>query len=337
LTHADLGYNDENLAVVHMGRGRHDAEVEALKNELADESSIERAATKDFGQSSTVAKINNQQNEIGFAISWIDDNFLPAVEIPIVQGRNFSPAFPNDGKQSVIINESFVQEAGWGTSTGKDPIGQIIDYGDQQLTVVGVVKDYHFQSLKEKISPLLFKKGSGDLWVKIKPDQIPQALAAIQKAYERVVPFRPLDYDFMNTVNERNYAEEAKWKQMITIGAILSIFISCIGLFGLAMLSIQRRTKEIGIRKVLGAAVSDIVFLLSNDFLKLIVLAFLIAIPLGYYAVDRWLQNFAYQIDLSWWIFALAGGATLVVALVTISFQSVKAAIANPVNSLRNE
>jgi putative ABC transport system permease protein len=124
---------------------------------------------------------------------------------------------------------------------------------------------------------------------------------------------------------------------MITIGAILSIFISCMGLFGLAMLSIQRRTKEIGIRKVLGAAVSDIVFLLSNDFLKLIILAFLIAIPIGYYAVDRWLQNFAYQIDLSWWIFALAGGTTLVVALATISFQSVKAAIANPVDSLRNE
>ncbi len=337
LTHADLGYNDENVVVVHLGRGRHDAAVEAMKNELAKSPSIELTATKDFGQSFTVAKVNNPEKEIGFAISWIDENFLPALQIPIVQGRNFSQEFPADATQSVIINETFAREAGWSPSSGKDPIGQVINFSDQQLTVVGVVKDYHFASLKEKIGPLLFKKGSGDVWVKIKPSQIPQGLEAIQKAYQQVVPFRPLDYEFMNTVNERNYEAEAKWKQMITIGAVLSIFISCMGLFGLAMLSIQRRTKEIGIRKVLGAAVSDIVLLLSNDFLKLVILAFLIAIPLGYYAVNRWLEDFAYRINVAWWLFALAGVLVVLVALITISFQAVKAALANPVDSLKNE
>ncbi len=337
LTQADLGYSDENLAVVHLGRGRHDTEIEALKNELANKPSIEMAATKDFGQNYTIAKVNNKEKELGFAISWIDENFLPALQIPIVQGRNFSQDFPSDATQSVIINETFAREAGWGPSSGKEAVGQVIDFFDQQLTVVGVVKDYHFTSLKEKIGPLLFKKGTGDLWVKIKPDQLPQAMAAIQKAYEQVIPFRPFAYDFMDTINERNYEAEAKWKQMITIGAILSVFISCMGLFGLAMLSIQRRTKEIGIRKVLGAAVSDIVFLLSNDFLKLVALSLLVAIPLGYFAINRWLENFAYRIELAWWIFTLAGTIAVLMAFITVSFQSVKAAVANPVDSLRNE
>nr|WKN38847.1 ABC transporter permease [Tunicatimonas sp. TK19036] len=337
LIQKDLGYNNDDLAVVYLGRGRHDAIVEALKNDLAQEPSIDMISTRSGGPNYTVAKANNKEQEIEFAISWVDENFLPALQIPLMQGRNFSPEYTTDSSQSVIVNESFVKEVGWGGASGKDPIGQELAYGDQPLTVVGVVKDYHFESLREKIGPLLLIKGSGDLWVKMQPDQLTQALKATQAAYEKVVPFRPFEYELLSTINERNYEAEAKWKQMITVGAGLSIFVSCMGLFGLAMLSIQRRTKEIGIRKVLGAAVSDIVFLLSHDFVKLIILAFLIAIPLGYYAVDQWLQNFAYQINLSWWIFALAGTVAIIVAVSTVSVQSVKAATANPVDSLRNE
>ena len=337
LTHADLGYNDKNVAIIHLGRGRHDATVDALKQALAKEPSIEIAATKDFGQNYTVAKVNNGEKEISFAISSIDENFLPALQIPIVKGRNFSEDYPADNTQSVIINETFAEQAGWEPSFGKDRIGQVIDYSDHKLVVVGVVKDYHFASLREKIGPLLFKKGSGDLWVKIKPNQIPQALAAVRKAYHEIVPFRPFDYDLMNTINERNYEAEAKWKQMIFISAILSIIISCMGMFALTMLSTQRRAKEIGIRKVLGAAVSNIVILLSLDFMKLVLIAFLLAVPLGYVAVQRWLEGFAYRISLGWWLFSLAGFMALLIALVTVSFQSVKAALLNPVECLKNE
>ncbi|HYH57446.1 MAG TPA: ABC transporter permease, partial [Anseongella sp.] len=283
------------------------------------------------------AKVNKGEKEVAFAISWIDGNFLPALGIPVLQGRNFSPDYPADSTRSVIVNETFAKEAGWTSAFGKDPVGQVIDYFGQQLTVVGMVKDYHFASLKEKIGPLLLRQGARDLWVKIKPGQTRQALAAIREAYGKVEPFRPFTFDFLNVVNERNYAAEAKWKQMITAGAVLSILISCMGLFGLAMLSIGRRTKEVGIRKVLGAAVGDIILLLSRDFMKLVLLAFLIAIPLGYYAVGRWLENFAYRIDLTWWIFGLAGLLAFTVALLTVSFQSVKAALMNPVKSLRSE
>jgi ABC-type antimicrobial peptide transport system permease subunit len=242
-----------------------------------------------------------------------------------------------DGKQSVIVNESFVNEAGWGSSSGNDPIGQIINYADQQLVVVGVAKDYHFRSLKEKIGPLLFKKGSGDLWVKIKPGQAPHALKTIQNAYKRIIPFRPFDYDFMNTINEQNYEAEEKWKQMITVGAALSIFIAGMGMFALMMLSVQRRGKEIGIRKVLGAAVSNIVVLLSMDFLKLVLIAFLLAIPVGYYAVQQWLEGFAYRIHLEWWYFIGAGLMAMMVAWSTIGLQTVKAARVNPTQYLKDE
>ena len=336
LTHADLGYNDKDVAIIHLGRGRHDSTVEALKQALAKEPSIEIAATKDFGQNYTVAKVNNDEKQMPFAISWIDENFLPALQIPIVRGRNFSEDFPADATQSVIINETFADQAGWGSSFGKDPIGQIIDYSDQKLVVVGVVKDYHFASLREKIGPLLFKKGSGDLWVKIKPNQIPQALDAVRKAYHDIAPFRPFDYDLMNTINERNYEAEAKWKQMIFISAILSIIISCMGMFALTMLSTQRRAKEIGIRKVLGAAVSNIVLLPSLDFMKLVLIAFSRG-PFGHFAIQRWLEGFAYRISLGWRLFSLAGFMALLIALITVSFQSVKAAIANPVECLKNE
>ena len=337
LTNKDLGYNDENLAIVHLGNGDYELELNSMKNDLAKDVSIENIAVKYFGQSGTIGKINNNETDIKFDISWIDEAFLPMAEIPLVEGRNFSTDFPNDKTQSVIINETFAKEAGWDALSQKNPIGQVINYRDEQLTVVGVIKDYHFRSLRESIRPLLFKNGSGDLWIKLKADQIPLGLDAVQKAYEKVFPFRPFHYDFMSTINERRYVVEAKWKEMITAGALLSIFISSMGLFGLAMLTIQRRTKEVGIRKVLGAKVTDIVTLISVDFVRLVIIAFVIAIPAGAYAINYWLQDFAYRIELSWWIFALPGFVALSIAIITISFQSVKAAIANPIDSLRNE
>jgi putative ABC transport system permease protein len=273
--------------------------------------------------------------EIEFAFSRIDENYLTALQIPLAKGRNFSKDFPADAENSIIVNEAFVREAGW-----KEPIGKKVfnvNANKQNLTVVGVVKDYHFLSLREKIQPQLFRLGSGDLWVKIKPGHIAHSLQAIEKAYRQVVPFRPFEYEFMDLVNERLYEQEAKWKQMITAGTLLTLFISCIGLFGLTILSAQRRTKEIGIRKVFGASAAQIVSIFSLDFLKLILLAILLASPVAWYAANQWLQSFAYQITISPWMFLLAGALAIVVAFATMSFQALKAALANPVKSLRNE
>jgi putative ABC transport system permease protein len=273
--------------------------------------------------------------EIGFAISWIDENYLPALQIPLVAGRNFSKDFPADAAQSILVNESFVREAGW-----QEPIGKTVfnvNGNQKNMTVIGVVKDHHYVSLKEKIGPQLFQLGAGDLWIKLQPDRIPQALQAIEKTYRHLLPLRPYEYAFLDSIHAQYYEEEAKWKQIITVGAVLTVFISCIGLFGLATLSMIQRNKEIGIRKVFGASAAQIVSLVSQDFIKLVCLAFLLAVPVAWYAIHVWLENFAYRVTISWEIFAFAGILALLIALLTISFQSIKAALANPVKVLRSE
>jgi putative ABC transport system permease protein len=206
---------------------------------------------------------------------------------------------------------------------------------------VGVVKDYHYGSVKEKIRPELFTAQPdmpfGRFMVRINPKNKPKTIAAIEQIYRRLSPYRPFKYDFMEDLNYKNYEAEAKWKQMITLAALLSIFVSCIGLFGLTTFSTEARTKEIGIRKVMGASVRSVVVLLSKDFLKLVFIAVAVASPLAYYGVEQWLNNFPYRVQVGWWIFALAGGLSLSIALLTISYQAIRAALMNPVESLKSE
>jgi len=256
-----------------------------------------------------------------------------------VQGRNFSKDFPSDSTHSVLVNEAFVKKAGW-----KNPIGQVVNFWyneGEKYTVVGVVKNYHFESLTREIGRQLFtmKPGNdyGTVFVKIKPGTETATLKYIEKAFKKLFPINPYTYTFKDEENFKSYAAEAKWKQIMLFGAILTIFISCIGLFGLSVLSAEKRTKEIGIRKVLGASVNALVLTLSKDFLSLVTLALLIAIPSSLWAANKWLQNYPYKISLGWQLFALSGLLVLIIALVTISFQSIKAAMANPVKNLRTE
>ena len=177
----------------------------------------------------------------------------------------------------------------------------------------------------------------GTYYIKIKPNTAAASLKWIQKTYQQFYPMSPYAYVFKNDENRKQYADVEKWKQIILFGAILTIFISCIGLFGLSVLSAEKRTKEIGIRKVLGASVQQIVTTLSTDFIKLVAIALIIATPLVYIAANKWLQNYPYRIEMSWWLFASAGILVMLIALFTVSFQSIKAAVANPVKSLRTE
>ena len=216
-----------------------------------------------------------------------------------------------------------------------------MDETKQEFTIIGVIKDYHFTSLKEKIAPELFTMNPymsyGEIWVKIEPDNIPEALYALQNTFRKLAPNFPYSYEFKDDINAKNYEAEEKWKLVISIASGLFIFISCMGLLGLVMLSIEHRTKEIGIRKVLGAAASKIVLLISKEFILLIAIASVIAIPAGYYFTNKWLQDFPYRITMGWWMFALAGVIAVLVAIVTVSFNGIKAAIASPVKSLRTE
>ncbi|HTQ66874.1 MAG TPA: ABC transporter permease [Puia sp.] len=335
LTKTDLGYDDNNLVIVNKNNLTH-TDAAIFKNELLKNPNIAGVSIKNAGEFGTGTK-NSTGSTIYFTNEIVDENYLPLLKIPFVVGRNFSTAFPADSAQAVIVNESFVKKANW-----KNPIGETINMlgsSNQTYHVIGVVKDYHFASLTKKITPQLFSMNGlyGTYYIRIKPNTAATSLKWIQKTYQQFYPMDPYSYILKNDENRKQYADVEKWKQIILFGAILTIFISCIGLFGLSVLSAEKRTKEIGIRKVLGASVQQIFRVLSIDFIKLVVIALIISSPLAYITAYKWLQNFPYRIAISWWLFASAGILVMLIALITISFQSIKAAIANPVNSLRTE
>ena len=335
LTKTDLGYDDNNLVLINKNALKP-ADAPVFKNELLRNPNIAGISVKNAGNWGSGTK-NAAGSTVYFAGETIDENYLPLLNIKLLAGRNFSTAFPADSTQSVIVNESFVKAANW-----KNPIGetlQILGSSNQVYHVIGVVKDYHFASLTKKITPQLFSMSGeyGTYYIKIKPNTAASSLRWIQKMFQQFYPMDPYAYVFKNDETRKQYADVEKWKQIILFGAVLTIFISCIGLFSLSILSVDKKTKEIGIRKVLGASVQQIATSLSTEFIKLVAMALIIASPLVYIAANKWLQNYPYRITISWWLFASAGVLVLLIAVMTISFQSIRAAIANPVKSLRSE
>jgi putative ABC transport system permease protein len=210
---------------------------------------------------------------------------------------------------------------------------------DKPRTIVGVVEDFNFLSLKENMDALVIAPNDDRrvVVIKLKPGNIPAALASIKEIYAKVAPVYPFEYSFLDQQFNTTYKNDIRQQTMLSIFSGLAIFIACLGLFGLASFTAAKRTKEIGVRKVLGSSVPNILLLLSKDMLKPVLLATVIAMPVGYYCMNKWLQNFAYRTTLHWWIFVLAAVLTFLIALFTISFKSLKAALANPVKSLRNE
>jgi putative ABC transport system permease protein len=337
LTHQDLGYNDKNVIVVETGQMTR-TQTDFFRNELLKNPDIQQVAPRQGGFWFTLAKVNVKQ-EINFAVDVIDHDYLPTFNIPIMQGRNFSKDFPSDSSQSVLVNEAFVKEAGW-----KNPIGQTVDFffNQHKYQVVGVVKDYHYSSLYEKIKPQMFstdpqRSDFGMLNIKIKPTNTPATLKYIEKIFKQLRPTRPYSYEFEDESNLKQYEKEAKWKQIITFSAILIMFISCIGLFGLATLSAEKRTKEIGIRKVLGASATVIVTMLTKDFLKLVLISVIISFPIAWVLANKFLEDYPYRIQLNGWMFGSVALALVFITILTISYQALKSAMANPVKSLRTE
>src|SRR6266498_4485676 len=337
LTRTDLGYDDSNIVVVKKDHIQH-SEAALFKTELLKNPNIVDVAAKNGGQWITGARLGNE-SDISFNYETIDESYIPELKIPLVKGRNFSKDYPADSNNSVIVNESFVKQARW-----KSPISETVNFfynKNEIYHVIGVVKDYHYRSLNEKIGPQLFTMKNdnpyGKFDIKIKPNTEAESLKYIQKTFKQFFPLSPYSYVFEDQQKLKDYESEAKWKQIILFGAVLTIFISCIGLFGLSVLSAEKRTKEIGIRKVLGASVNSVVTILSKDFLKLVFIALIISIPLAWMTANKWLENYPYRITLNWWLFASAAILVIAIALITVSFQAIKAAIANPVKSLRTE
>jgi len=337
LTHFELGY-DENNVVQIMGASPMDkARLDLVRAELMKDPSVANVSGDQGGRWGTMAHINGDR-QIEFDIRRVDENLLPLFEIKLIKGRNFSANEPTDSSNFILVNEAFVKEAGW-----KDPLGKEVDffYKNKKYKVLGVMKDFHFRPLTEKIGPLLLSMQPDvkfrELYVRLQPGYGKASLGNIEKVFRQFFPSNAYSLVYRVDASRERYNDEAKWKQIMSFGAILTIFISCIGLFGLATLAAEKRRKEIGIRKVLGASVTIIVRKLSIDFLRLVVLAVVIALPIAWWALNKWLENYPYRVAISWWIFALALVLVVTIALLTISFQSIRAAIANPVKSLRSE
>lgn len=337
LTHKDLGYNDNDLVTVTIDADNPSQLSALIRSELLTHPSIRAVSRHNSGNDRETIRVDSGRD---FAASYehIDENYFSTLQIPVIKGRNFSPAFPADSAHSLIINETFAQQAGW-----TNPIGQSVESPNtgKPMIVVGVIRDFNFHPLTAKVAPQLFTIGPPGEYlefdIRVAPANPSATLGFIKKTFKKFAPYSPFSYTFKKDDNQHAYDAQQKWRQIVSFAAVFTVFISCIGLFGLATLATQRRIKEIGIRKVLGASVPNLVRLLSMNFVQLVLLANLIAVPIAWWAVNKWLQNFAYRITLQWWVFALAIGITLLIAWLTVGFHALKAAIANPVDNLRVE
>lgn len=273
---------------------------------------------------------------------YIDENYLAVMGMSLLAGRNLDPTITADNQTSVIVNEAFLKTFGW---TMEEALGKRLNGYTENVerlpAIIGVVQDFHYQSFHGEVLPQMFHHFADyaprKFFVRLEPGNQAPALAMIQKAWQSIVPDLPFTHSFLDEDLDAFYKAEARWSAIVGWAGGISIFLGCLGLFGLAALASVNRTKEIGVRKVLGATVSGLAGLLSKDFVKLVVVANVIAWPIAYYAMNKWLQSFAYRIDFDWWVFAMAGGLTVAIALITVSFQAIKAALANPVEALRYE
>ncbi|MGN6353935.1 MAG: ABC transporter permease [Parafilimonas sp.] len=338
-----LGYDKEQVLLLPDGRlmgNNQDAfRQQVLQDGRVVAASISRYVPgSDMMDGTQVHPVNENGNgaEIHMNIYHVDYDYLKTLGMQMKQGRFFSKAFSTDS-QAVVINEAAVNELGWNKT---DPVGRtIVRSGQKAFKVVGVIKDFNYTSAKQKIAPLMMMLGNnyGGLIIKIKTNDIPGFLNDLKTKWNAFNPQGPLSYTFLDDNFAALYASELRTQQIFSAFAVIAIIIAGLGLFGLSAFVIEQRTKEIGIRKVLGASVQNVLLLVSKEFLTLVIIAFIIAVPVAYWAMHQWLQGYAYRIDIGAGIFIIAGFSTVLIAVITISFQSIKAAIANPVKSLRTE
>jgi putative ABC transport system permease protein len=278
------------------------------------------------------------QVEVDIKCIAADYDFNKTYGVKILAGRDFDRSYGLD-TAGFLLNQAAVNALG--IHANEDIIGKNFRYGGQKGKIIGVFNDFHFESMHQKILPLVMymprRPDYGRISIKVAGNNMTAAVAHIESVWKKFVPNTPFEYTFLDDNFDRLYRSENRQGSIFTLFSCIAIFIACLGLFGLSAFAISQRIKEIGIRKVIGASVTSIVTLLSKDFLKLVAIASLIAFPLAWYAMNSWLQDFAYRSNIPWWIFAAAGIIAVVIALVTISFQAIKAATANPVKSLRSE
>ncbi len=335
----DRGYDSENVMMLHLWE-MNDQSRKSFIEKLKTYHAVRSVATsdvyfgEDFSMNAAYFETEEEQNYFHPSVLPVDDGFLNTFNFKMKEGRFFDRKRKTDFN-AVVLNESAVREYGGKGSL----IGKNVILGDKTYPVIGIVKDFNFRSLRHKIEPLVITcvENYGEVYVKIGNAQISEVTGIVQRLWSEFNIGFPLNYTFHDEVVARHYIKDQQVKKLLLLLSIVSIAIACVGLYAVSFFSIVRRTKEIGIRKVNGACVSEVMAMLNKDFVKWVVIAFVISTPIAYYAMNKWLENFAYKTNLSWWIFALAGVLALGIALLTVSWQSWKAATRNPVEALRYE
>jgi ABC-type antimicrobial peptide transport system permease subunit len=337
----NLGFEKSNLLYIPM-TGDIWSKQQALKTTLA-----QSPLTSDFsiisdlptalvtGTTDVTWEGKDPNSQIVIPSIDVDENFIDVFQMKMLNGRSFSSAFKAD-TANYVVNEKAVQLMGMKVSNA---VGKTLKFDNNEGAIIGVVKDFNFKPLQYAIEPLVLRlnRWGGIVMVRTKPGNAQATINALQKVYGQLNPAYPFAYNFLDKDLDNLYRGEQKMGSIFNLFAILAIFISCLGLYGLSAFMAEQRTKEIGVRKVLGASVFNIVYLLSRNFTRLILISIVIAVPVSWLAIDSWLKGFAYRIDISWFIFLIASLSSLLIALFTVSYESIKAAITNPVKSLRTE
>ncbi len=344
----DIGFNREQVLIIK-GTDALNDQTDAFKNELKKMSGVKDVTVTAFlpveGYRSNDTYFTSPLMDMKTAISmqrWrIDDHYISTLGLHIDHGRNFSAQFPTDS-DAVIINEAAARFLGLAGALHKKlyEIKEVTPKAIiKECEIIGVVKNFNFSSLRDVVTPLCFRyaEDNSSIAIRLNTSNYNGLIAQIQKKWESLAAGQPFDYAFMNDQFDNLYKSEQRTGQLFITFAVLAIFIASLGLFGLSAYAAEQRTREIGIRKVLGASVGNITRMLSKEFLKLVIISAVIAFPLAWWAMNKWLQDFAYRVQIGWWIFAVAGITVLMIALLTVSLQAIKAAVANPVKSLRTE
>jgi putative ABC transport system permease protein len=337
-----LGFDGDQVIVVPIRNENLRQNPEPLKSRLLEQNGILNVGAAALLPGGPVGKTRYQVQEISetgsMSMLWVDQDFVRTLNIEMVAGRDFSKDFAKDASDAFIINEEAVKRLGW--KTPADAIGKSFELvGSKKGIIIGVVKDFHLTSLHLKIEPVVLH-----IWpwlnyilVRIDVNQLPGVISDIKKIYEKFDPKNPFEFSFLNDNFGRFYQSERQLRKISGYSTSLAIFIACLGLFGLVSFSIQQKTKEIGIRKALGSSVMGITILLLRGFLELVLFANIIAWPIAYYFMSKWLRDFAYRIDLNIWFFVISAALAFVIALFSIAIQAIKAARANPIEALRYE
>ncbi len=343
----ELGFQKDQMLIINFeGDAKVEENIEPIKKAIADQPGVvsvaaSRAVPGEFlpNAGTEIELPDGTMGQQGPFIYEIDFDFIPVYHIPLVAGRNYSRLYLTDSAHSMVINEAAARLYGYARPA--DAVGKKFSQWGRTGTVIGVVKDFNFRSLHQPVEPLTLRYGYPDnlnrISVSIKGNDVQTTLARLRKTWDRMVPQRPFMYHFLDESFSAQYEADQQFGQLFTFFSCLAICIACLGLFGLSTFMAQQRVKEIGVRKVLGSSIRGIVLLLSKDFIKLILIAIVIAVPLCWWAMNQWLQGFAYRIAIGPVVFIEAGMVSLSIAIATMAWQSVKAAMSNPISSLRNE